>query len=110
MTEKAVVAAGRLNLTASVALMKKAAVYVGVDTGPMHIAAMVGTPVVALFGPTHPERVGPYGVQSAVIQAENLDCLCCRKRVCEHQRCMQGIAVATVYDRVMAFMGPVTPP
>jgi len=110
MARSALVAAGRLSLTASVALMKKAAVYVGVDTGPMHIAAMVGTPVVALFGPTHPERVGPYGVKSAVIRAENLDCLCCRKRVCDHHRCMQGIAVATVYDQVLALMGPVTVP
>ena len=104
MAGKAVVAAGRLSLTESVALMKRAVAYVGLDTGPMHIAAMTGTPVVALFGPTHPERVGPYGVKSAVIQAENLDCLCCRKRVCDHQRCMQGIAVATVYDRIMALM------
>jgi ADP-heptose:LPS heptosyltransferase len=107
MAGKAVVAAGRLNLTQSVALMKRAAVYVGLDTGPMHIAAMTGTPVVALFGPTHPERVGPYGVKNAVIQAENLDCLCCRKRACDHQSCMRGIAVSTVYDRVMAFMEPV---
>jgi heptosyltransferase I len=107
MTNSASVAAGRLSLTESVALMKKAAVYVGLDTGPMHIAAMTGTPVVALFGPTHPERVGPYGVKSAVIQAGNLDCLCCRKRVCDHQNCMNGIDVATVYDRVMAFMEPV---
>ncbi len=107
MTSSALVAAGCLNLTESVALMKRAAVYVGVDTGPMHIAAMAGIPVVALFGPTHPERVGPYGVKNAVIQAENLDCLCCRKRACDHQSCMRGIAVSTVYDRVMAFMEPV---
>ena len=110
MTGKAVVAAGRLSLTESVALMKRAVVYVGLDTGPMHIAAMVGTPVVALFGPTHPERVGPYGVENAVIQAENLECLCCRKRVCDHHSCMQGIAVATVFDRVMALMKQVTAP
>ncbi len=110
MAGKAVVAAGRLSLTESVALMKRAAVYVGLDTGPMHIAAMTGTPVVALFGPTHPERVGPYGVKNAVLQAENLDCLCCRKRACDHQRCMRGIAVSTVYDRVMAFLEPVAAP
>lgn len=101
MIHKACIAAGRLSLMASVALLKKAAVYLGVDTGPMHIAAMVGTPVVALFGPTHPERVGPYGIHHAVIQADNLDCLCCRKRLCNHQRCMQGITVERVYAQVL---------
>ncbi|MCL2459315.1 MAG: glycosyltransferase family 9 protein [Desulfobulbus sp.] len=102
------IAAGRLSLTASIALMKKAAAYAGVDTGPMHIAAMVGTPVVALFGPTHPERVGPYGANNVVVRAEGLDCLCCRKRDCDHRRCMEGITVDMVYDRVMALIAPIT--
>lgn len=109
MSGRATIAAGRLSLTESIALLKRSAAYVGVDTGPMHIAAMVGTPVVALFGPTHPERVGPYGVRHAVIQAEDLDCLCCRKRTCDHQRCMQGISVNMVHARVMEFVGSPTP-
>ncbi|MBM9537969.1 glycosyltransferase family 9 protein [Desulfobulbus alkaliphilus] len=102
MVRPAVIAAGRLDLNASVALMKKAAVYVGVDTGPLHMAAMVGTPVVALFGPTHPERVGPYRVQSTVVRDEGLDCLCCRKRTCAHMRCMENISVATVQQAILA--------
>jgi len=105
---RANIAAGRLSLPASIALMKKAAAYVGVDTGPMHIAAMVGTPVVALFGPTHPERVGPYGMNNVVVRAEGLDCLCCRKRDCGHQQCMEGITVDMVCDRVMGSIGSVT--
>jgi heptosyltransferase I len=109
MSGREAIAAGRLSLTESIALIKRASAYVGVDTGPMHIAAMVGTPVVALFGPTHPERVGPYGVRHAVIRAENLDCLCCRKRTCDHQRCMQAITVDMVYARVMDFVGSLTP-
>lgn len=104
MSHKAIIAAGQLSLTESVALMKRALVYVGLDTGPMHMAAMTGTPVVALFGPTHPERVGPYRVRNAVIQAKGLDCLCCRKRNCEHLSCMRGISVAMVYGQVMAFV------
>lgn len=101
MNRPAVIAAGRLNLTGSVALMKRAAVYVGVDTGPMHMAAMVGTPVVALFGPTHPERVGPYRVESTVVRDEGLVCLCCRKRTCDHMHCMQNITVATVQEAIL---------
>ena len=105
MTGRRAVAAGRMNLTESAALIKGALVYAGLDTGPMHMASLCGTPVVALFGPTHPERVGPYGVRNAVLQAQDVDCLCCRKRQCDHLRCMEGISVATVYEQVMAFIG-----
>lgn len=104
MHRQGAVAAGQLSLTESVALMKRASVYVGLDTGPMHMAAMTGIPVVALFGPTHPERVGPYRVRQRIVRAQDLDCLCCRKRVCDHPRCMEGITVAAVFDQVMALL------
>jgi len=104
MAGAGVVAAGRLTLTESVALMKRASVYVGVDTGPMHMAAMAGIPVVALFGPTHPERVGPYRARGVVLQANSIECLCCRRRVCRHMRCMEGISVETVYQQVLDFV------
>ncbi len=105
MSGRAAIAAGTLSLTGSAALMRRAAIYIGLDTGPMHMAAMAGIPVVALFGPTHPERVGPYGVPHAVVRAERLDCLCCRKRTCEHMRCMRGISVDMVYAAVAALLG-----
>lgn len=108
MRARAVVAAGRLSLTESVALMHRAAAYVGLDTGPMHMAAMAGIPVVALFGPTHPERVGPYGPGHVVLQAAGLDCLCCRKRTCSHASCMRGITVDMVQMAVMAQVGKQT--
>jgi len=100
----AVIAAGQLSLTESVALMKRASAYVGLDTGPMHIAAMAGVPVAALFGPTHPERVGPYGVRNVIVQAEKVPCLCCRKRVCDHMSCMRGISVEQVFAAVMGLL------
>lgn len=104
MQSRATVAAGRLSLTESAALMRRATVYVGLDTGPMHMAAMMGTPVVALFGPTHPERVGPYKVVHAIVRAEGLDCLSCRRRTCDHLSCMRGIVTETVYQRVVEFV------
>jgi len=104
MDHTPVVAAGKQSLGQAVALIKAASVYVGLDTGPMHIAAMVKTPVVVLFGPTHPERVGPYKVEHRVIQADDLDCLCCRKRSCAHMSCMKAITVEQVYKAVTAFV------
>ena len=100
MQTNPLVAAGRLSLLAGAALIKRSALYVGVDTGPMHMAALAGRPVVALFGPTHPERVGPYKTASRVLQASGLDCLCCRKRFCSHQSCMHGISVEMVEQAV----------
>jgi heptosyltransferase-1 len=52
-----------------IALMRRASLFVGGDTGPMHLAAALGVPVVALFGPTRPERNGPYGTKSVVLRS-----------------------------------------
>lgn len=52
------------------------------DSGPMHIAAAMGTKLAALFGPTIPERTGPYGKNSKVFSRKKLNCLGCLKRQC----------------------------
>jgi len=98
------IAAGSLSLMQSVALIQRSSLYVGLDSGPMHIAALSGTPVVALFGPTHPERVGPYGVPHLIVRNEDLDCLECRKRSCDHLSCMKGISVKMVYNAATALL------
>ncbi|MGC2111964.1 MAG: lipopolysaccharide heptosyltransferase I [Candidatus Korobacteraceae bacterium] len=51
-----------------IALTRRAQLFVGGDTGPMHLAAALRVPVVALFGPTRPERNGPYGTRSVVLR------------------------------------------
>lgn len=57
------------NLREVAALIAACDVYIGNDTGPMHIAAAVGTPVVALFGSTNHIRSGPYGEEHTVVQS-----------------------------------------
>ena len=61
---------GLLSLGEALCLYRRARLMVSCDSGPMHAAAALGTPVVALFGPTHPERTGPWGPGHAVIQAQ----------------------------------------
>ncbi len=56
-----------LTLRQLVALVRRARLLVTGDTGPLHVAAAVGTPLVALFGPTDPVRNGPYGGRAAVL-------------------------------------------
>ena len=53
-----------------IALLRRTAVMVAGDTGPLHLAAALGRPVVGLYGPTHPERTGPYAGLSEVIRHE----------------------------------------
>jgi len=60
---------GRLRLDEAIAVYRRARLMVTGDSGPMHIAAALGTPVIALFGPTWPESTGPWGVGHRVIQA-----------------------------------------
>lgn len=52
-----------------VELTRRAGLFVGGDTGPMHLAAALGVPVVGLFGPTNPERNGPWGPRSIVLRS-----------------------------------------
>ena len=54
-----------------IALTRRARVFIGGDTGPMHLAAALSIPVVAVFGPTNPARNGPYGTQSIVLRSSN---------------------------------------
>ena len=51
-----------------IALTRRAALFLGGDTGPLHLAAALRVPVVALFGPTNPARNGPYGTRSVVLR------------------------------------------
>lgn len=66
-TPPIVIEAGNLREVAS--LIETCNIYIGNDTGPMHIAAAVGTPVVALFGSTSHIRSGPYGYKHTVVQS-----------------------------------------
>ncbi len=104
MSKPGVTAAGKLDLGESIALIDASDIYVGVDSGPMHIAALAGKPVAALFGPTDPAKVGPYGNTRGVIRRAGVDCLGCRKRSCKQPRCMDGILPQDVYQRITAIL------
>ena len=93
--------AGETNLKTLAVLYEKANLLVSTDTGPMHIAAAVGTPVVALLGPTSPARTGPFGEKHQIVRA-GLECSPCFKRQCKTTECMKQISVEQVFDAVMS--------
>jgi heptosyltransferase III len=76
--------AGHSDVRTLAVLLKRSALFIGNDTGAMHIAAAVGTPVVGLFGPSNPLEWGPRGGPAEVIY-KGLDC-----RVCFHPTCQRG--------------------
>lgn len=82
--------------------LSRAAAMVTNDSGPMHVAAAVGTPVVALFGPTSAIRTGPYGPNHRVLTHE-VSCRPCFSRVCRHSpqmECLHAIAPEDVVKAV----------
>lgn len=91
---------GRTALRDVIAVMERAAVAIGPDTGPMHIAAAVGAPVVALFGATSPRRSGPWGWEHLVLRGDVPCAPCYLKRCPIGQLCMESITPAMVLERV----------
>ena len=84
------------------ALLASASLLLTNDSGPMHIAAAMGTPVVALFGPTSPLRTGPYGAEHRVLRSE-VPCSPCFSRSCRNPvqlECLATIDPKTVIDAV----------
>jgi len=79
------------------ALIKRCSIIVTNDSGPMHIASAVGTPVLGIYGPTDPVLQGPYGDNHVVVRNEGLQCLGCNLTACPiGHPCMLGLSVETV--------------
>ena len=96
---KAISLAGKTSLKELIEVIKSARFMVSNDSGPMHIAAALGIPVFALFGPTDPLRTGPYGEGHIVIR-ENVPCAPCFKRTCNDMKCMSSLSVEKVYGAI----------
>ena len=90
---------GKTTLRDLAYLYQRSALLITTDSGPMHIAAAMGTPVIALFGPTDPSRTGPYGKGHVVIRRE-LSCSPCFLKKCDSMKCMSGITIEEVFHAV----------
>ena len=100
-SSRAVIAAGNTTLKTLTALLDRTDLLITNDSGPMHIAAALGRPVVALFGATDPKLTGPYGDNHTVIRKE-MDCSPCFRKPCRHGRplCMESITVDDVMREI----------
>ncbi len=100
LAEPAFSLSGQLSLKELAALTQKAQLFVGVDSAPMHIAAAVGTPVVALFGPSGDKQWGPWGVPHRVIASTAHPCRPCGIDGCGGGKvsdCLMSLGVDEVF-------------
>ncbi len=98
--------AGRADLVETGSVLQEMDLLVSNDSGPMHMAAAVGTPTLALFGPTDPERTGPYGAGHRVVR-ELADCQPCMSRRCRAagMSCIDRITVDRVEQAALDMLG-----
>jgi lipopolysaccharide heptosyltransferase I len=97
--------AGRTSLRQLCEVLRRCRVTIANDTGPMHISAAVGTPTVAIFGPTDPTRLRPYGEGHSVVSAPP-PCAPCRRRNCQPRRCLAAILPEQVITAARAIIKP----
>ena len=98
--------AGRVSVKEFGALLQRASAFLTCDTGPMHIASALDTPMVALSGAADPDRTGPLNAEATVLIDRALSCVPCRDRVCRRGdvMCMQNIGVAQAASALDALL------
>jgi heptosyltransferase-2 len=98
--------AGRLSIKEFGALLQCASAFLTCDTGPMHIASALDTPMVTLSGAADPDRTGPLNPNSTVLIDRQLPCVPCRDRICRRGdvKCMDDLSVERVMTTLDAML------
>jgi lipopolysaccharide heptosyltransferase II len=95
---------GQTSLPEMVEWVRLSRLVITNDTGPMHVAAALGKPLVALFGPTDPARTGPHGQLDAVLQVQDLPCVPCLRSKCSYREplaCLRRLTPEQVCARAL---------
>jgi heptosyltransferase I len=103
MRTSAINLVGKTSIKELIALLRRVRFLITNDSGPMHVAAALGTPVVALFGPTDPGRTGPYGLGRQVLRS-GIPCSPCFSRRCVNPKtleCLTSISPGQVVDQAL---------
>jgi len=92
------------DILTSAALIKKCDLFITNDTGPMHIAASLGVPVIAIFGSTNPIWTAPLGAKTKVLY-KKVPCSPCYERICKKNKyeCLTGISEEEVFNGIEEF-------
>ena len=97
---------GKLSIEESLFLIQNSESYFGVDSGPLHLASLSNTPIVAIYGPNVPEISGPWRKDKITILQLEMNCRPCDQRECIYKeindriKCMKNIGVDKVYEEI----------
>jgi lipopolysaccharide heptosyltransferase I len=97
----------KTDLKELIALIADSKAVVSNDSGPLHIGAALGVPVVALFGPTEPGKTGPYGWRenrNLKVVRQDMPCSPCFRKTCRDPVCMKEIQVETVLEKIREYL------
>ena len=101
---------GKTSLPEMVEWLRLADLVISNDTGPVHVAAALDRPIVAIYGPSDPLATGPYAQSNAVLQARHLKCVPCLRRTCTYREplaCLRSITPEQVCARAgLTLFGP----
>lgn len=97
--------AGQINLRELRELIRRSSLFIGPDSGPMHVAATTSTPIVVYFGPTIPTHFSPWQARATILE-KDFDCRPCRQRTCVYQdfRCLRTITPDDVFAACRNFL------
>jgi heptosyltransferase II len=105
LPNKVISFAGKLNIQQTAALIAKCNIFIANDTGPMHIAAILKTPLIALFGPGDIKRFDPRIIfKSAIVFYNKQECAPCEQVNCDKMICMQSIKTEDVAKAVIELL------
>lgn len=93
---------GATSVAELVALLDASALHIAPDTGTLHVAAALGRPVLGLFGPTPPWRLGPYGQRDSALHREDACGVTCPRICMSRRRCLRVIGAEEVVARARA--------
>ena len=100
-TDRIIDLTGQTSLKELAALIKGCKVFISGDTGPLHFAAALKKPLIAMYGPTKADRTGPYGSKKATVLVTPAACAGCLKKHCNDWHCMADITPDIVYHEYL---------
>lgn len=97
---------GKLGLRETLSVIADSNVYFGADSGPLHLASLSATPIVAMYGPNIPAISGPWRKERVIILQLDLDCIPCSQKKCKYDtiKCMKNIKVNDAYEAIQQFL------
>ncbi len=98
---------GKTDLPQVVSLMKSCQVFIGIDSGLMHLAGALGVPTVGIFGSSNPNWTSPRGVRTRVVTADGFECRPCYLKTCNQKDfCLDTIGPDRIFSAVDALLVP----